>query len=130
MGILCRWSIVNMSHLVDLAGKPTRLRAEQPDSAVSWHPTESVFIGTFQAAWGVPFAYHGDWGAPGRWQLEVNTRLRKLLFAPPKELQIQEHGRFTSDIFGLDNGLNCRYELDYHCQLSGSSRAMKTTCWH
>ncbi|MDR9382708.1 MAG: hypothetical protein RI560_13695, partial [Natronomonas sp.] len=64
-----------------------------------------------------PIAYHGDWGAPGRWRLEVNTRSRKLLFAPLEELQVQEHGRFTLETVQLDDGLDQRYKPGYYRQV-------------
>ena len=90
--VLHRWGIVNTSHVLDLAfnlaGSPTRLRAEQHGSAVPWHPAGSVFTRASRTADGFPIAYHGDWRAPGRWRLEVNTRWRKLLLTPLKEVQV------------------------------------------
>jgi predicted dehydrogenase len=71
--VLRRWGIANTSHVLDLAfdlaGPPTRLRAEQHGSAVPWHPAGSVFMGTGRTADGVPIAYtvtgghrgDGDW---------------------------------------------------------------------
>jgi hypothetical protein len=49
--------------------------------------------------------------------LEVNTRSRKLLFAPLEELQVQEHGGFSFEIVQLDDGLDRRYKPDYYRQV-------------
>jgi len=47
----------------------------------------------------------------------VNARSRKLLFALPEELQLQEHGRFTLETVQLDDGLDRRYKPGYYRQV-------------
>jgi len=47
----------------------------------------------------------------------VNTRSRKLLFAPLAELQVQEHVSFTLETVQLDDGLDQRYKPGYYRQV-------------
>lgn len=91
------WFLANSTHVIDLAfflgGEPESLRAlTAGQGALAWHPRASVFAGCGIAASGALFTYKADWGAPGRWGVEVMTRRRRLVLRPLEELQIQRQG--------------------------------------
>ena len=60
----------------------------------------------------------------------MNTRSRKLLFAPLAELQVQEHVWFTLETVQLDDGLDQRYKPGYYRQVERFVAVMDTPCWH
>jgi len=91
------WLLANSTHVIDLAfflgGEPKSLQAlTSGKGALAWHPRASVFAGAGVAAAGALFTYKADWGAPGRWSVELMTRRRRLVLKPLEELHIQKHG--------------------------------------
>lgn len=91
------WLLANSTHVIDLAfhlgGEPASLSAVTAGKgALAWHPRASVFAGSGVAASGALFTYNADWGAPGRWGVEVMTRRRRLVLRPLEELLVQRHG--------------------------------------
>lgn len=73
---LARWGISNSIHVISMAhgliGWPASWSGHRAGS-LAWHPTGSVFVGSGVSGKGLPFAYHADWGSPGRWSVEVAT---------------------------------------------------------
>ena len=95
-----RWALSNSAHVIDtafyLAGLPKDLHTNIAGrSAISWHPEGSIFSGCGLTKKEVPFTYHANWQAPGRWSVEAMTRSYKFLLSPMEELLVQEHGSFS-----------------------------------
>jgi predicted dehydrogenase len=93
------WGLANSTHVIDtafyLAGKPVKQGCNVTGNAISWHPSGSIFSGHGTTENGGLFAYHANWGAPGRWKVEVQTSQRKILLAPMEELAVQKAGSFA-----------------------------------
>ena len=90
-----RWFLANSSHIVDLVwhliGPPKKM-----DSIVigtlPWHKSGSIFVGGGLSEMDIPFSYHANWGAPGRWSCEIETKNHKLIFKPLEVLSIMNLG--------------------------------------
>jgi len=95
---MSHWVLANSSHVIDLAfhlaGNPSRMQCFRTGS-LSWHPSASAFAGAGVTDRGATFSYHANWTAPGRWRVEVMSRLRRYLLCPMETLQIQEKGSVT-----------------------------------
>ncbi|OQS46747.1 hypothetical protein B0T49_13755 [Chromobacterium violaceum] len=104
-GVKELWALGNSSHVLDLAfhlgGAPKRLHATCA-GALDWHPASAVFVGSGVTTADVPFAYHADWDAPGRWGLEFCTRRHKLIFRPMEKLQVMRKGSVQIEELAAD----------------------------
>lgn len=100
------WGIANSSHVIDtafhLGGKPEWIECRQYGEAVNWHPAGSIFTGMGVTMKKVPFTYHANWGCPGKWNIEIMTPKRKLLFSPMEHLHQQVEGSFNVELVKLD----------------------------
>jgi predicted dehydrogenase len=118
--VLRHWGIANSSHVIDtafyLCGDVEKIRANQEGSAVDWHSAGSVFYGSGRTVRDVPFSYHANWGAPGRWKIEINTADRKLLFAPMERLQVQQNGSFELTEADVDYTLDEEFKPGFYRQ--------------
>ena len=107
------WFLANTSHVVDLvislAGRPVELVAHNAGT-LPWHQSGSQFVGAGLTERGVPFSYHGDWEAPGRWGIEVCTRERRLVFRPIEELHMIVRGSETIVRVDIDDRLDREYK--------------------
>lgn len=94
--VLSRLLIVNSSHVMDtvfhLAGRPMELHAHITGNAVEWHPAGSVFTGSGVTEKNIPFTYASNWGAPGRWAIDITTAERRYYLKPLERLAVQEKG--------------------------------------
>lgn len=94
-GVKERWLLGNSSHVLDLAfylgGRP-RYMSTTRTGKIEWHPAGSVFVGSGITIDDVPFSYHANWNAPGRWSLEFCTKNHKLIFRPLEKLNIMRKG--------------------------------------
>ncbi len=92
--VLNKFLIANSTHVIDtvfhLAGKPRILDAKVSGNAVEWHPSGSVFTGSGITENNIPFTYSSNWGAPGRWVIEVCTNRRRYYLKPMEKLSVQE----------------------------------------
>lgn len=88
-----RWGIANSLHVMSMAhaliGMPKLWKGHHADSAVSWHPAGSVFVGSGISERGVPFAYHADWGSTGRWFIEAHTKSASYRLCPLEQLSVR-----------------------------------------
>ena len=106
------WGVSNSAHVIDtafyLCGFPVSINSNQYGNDVSWHIAGSIFTGHGITRNNVPFTYHANWGCPGKWNIEVNTAKRRLIFSPMEELRQQKHGSFKVERLDLDysNDLN------------------------
>lgn len=115
-----RWGIANSIHVIDtafyLCGLPEKLTSFQTGNAVTWHPSGSVFFGCGRTENEVPFSYHANWGAPGRWRIEINTLEMKLLFSPMEKLRVQRLGTFEMSEYETDDSLDRAYKPGFYRQ--------------
>lgn len=93
---LGRWGVSNSLHVMSMAhglvGLPQDWRAYQGEqSAIAWHPSGSVYVGAGVSDQGIPFSYHANWGAVGRWSVEVRTAAGAYLLCPMEKLQFKKN---------------------------------------
>jgi predicted dehydrogenase len=115
------WGMANSSHVIDtafyLAGKPQWMESKQYEKAIDWHPAGSIFTGMGETQTGVPFTYHANWGCPGKWNIEIMTPARKLLFSPMERLHQQVKGGFKVELVDLDYGIDMDYKPGFNQQV-------------
>lgn len=108
-----RWLLHNSSHVIDLAfflcGQPKSINCKVY-SSLSWHPNGAIFIGFGECQAGIPFTYHANWLAPGRWGLEVMTKNHRLIFRPMEKLHIQTNNSFEIKSVNLDDELDTKFK--------------------
>lgn len=118
--VLRRWGIANSSHVIDtafyLCGDVKTIEATQEGAAIEWHPAGSIFYGNGRTVNDVPFSYHANWGAPGRWKIEINTTDRKLLFAPMERLQVQCKDSFEISEVDIDYTVDEEFKPGFYKQ--------------
>jgi len=116
------WGIANSSHVIDtafhLAGEPKIIHSKQFDNSVEWHPSGSIFTGMGETVNNVPFTYHANWGCPGKWNIEIMTPRRKLLFSPMEILRVQRYSSFQVDVFKQDNVVDTLFKPGFHKQVT------------
>ena len=113
--VKARWLLANSMHVIDTAFHPVGLpdikRSNfRVDGALSWHPAGSVFVGSGVTTTGVPFAYHANWGAPGRWGFEWMTRSTRYVFRPMERLSVMRKGRFDLEPMVVDDAIDVRFK--------------------
>lgn len=115
------WFYGNSTHVLDtafyLTGRPVSIRAQRCGSLL-WHPAGAVFTGHGTTEHDVPFSYHADWIAPGRWGVEVMTAHRRLVLQPMEQLYVQDHRSFTLREIPLNNELDNQYKPGLYRQVS------------
>ena len=111
--VMANWFLANSSHVVDtaffLGGAPEQI-ACFTSGALDWHPDCAVFAGAGLAAGNVPFSYHANWAAPGRWGVEVLTAKRRYIFRPMEQLHVQEIGSVAVNRVELDDALDTEFK--------------------
>ncbi|HJW25207.1 MAG TPA: hypothetical protein VJ576_09940 [Rhodocyclaceae bacterium] len=104
-GVKEQWVLGNSSHVIDLAfylgGVPEELCAFQAGS-LSWHPNAAVFSGAGRTAAGALFSYQANWGAPGRWGVEICTSNYRLIFRPMEALQLMKKGSVAIETVNIE----------------------------
>ena len=106
-GVKDVWLLANSSHVIDLAFHLIGLPAEGEwnswnTGSLDWHPSSAQFHGAGVSSLGIPFSYHADWEAPGRWGLELLTRKNRYVLRPMESLQITRLGSTSSLTVELD----------------------------
>lgn len=108
-GVKEQWFLSNSTHVIDLAfylgGTPKKLSAYSV-GGLDWHPIASVFAGAGQTAHGAVFSYQANWEAPGRFSVEVLTRMHRLIFRPLEKLQVQKIGSVAVEAVEIDDSLD------------------------
>jgi predicted dehydrogenase len=116
------WGIANSSHIIDtafyLGGKPTWIECKQYGNKVGWHPAGSIFTGMGETEDSIPFTYHANWGAPGRWNIEIMTANRKLMFSPMERLKQQYKNSFVIEEVDTDYHLDNDFKPGFYRQVS------------
>lgn len=90
----------NSTHVIDLVfhlcGRPAQMHPLVSGlNEISWHPSGSCFTGSGITEKYIPFTYHSDWNAPGRWSIEILTNKNRLYFKPMERLMVQKKGSVT-----------------------------------
>lgn len=110
-----RWLLANSMHVIDTAFFPVGL----PDvkrsmfarsGSLVWHPSGRIFAGAGETELGVPFAYHANWDAPGRWGFEWMTRSTRYVFRPMEKLSVMRKGRFDLEPMVLEDEMDIRFK--------------------
>ncbi|MGK0137855.1 MAG: putative dehydrogenase [Algoriphagus sp.] len=127
------WGIANSSHVIDTAfylagGLPFRIEANQYGDSVKWHPAGSIFTGVGETKDRIPFTYHANWGCPGKWNIEIMTAERKLLFSPMEQLQQQLKGNFVVKLVDLDYSKDLAYKPGFYNQVDGWIQGRNDLC--
>jgi predicted dehydrogenase len=114
-----RWLLANSSHVIDLAfhlcGAPAQLDCRTAGS-LPWHPSASVFAGTGVSDSGVIYSYQANWGAPGRWGVEVLTSNNRFIFKPLEALQVVRKKSVAIETVALDDSLDKSFKPGLHQQ--------------
>jgi len=96
--VLARWGTANSTHVIDtaffLGGMPADISGTRT-GGFAWHPSAARFAGHGVTQGGALFSYIADWDAPGRWGIEMNTRMRKFVLRPMETLQVQARNTFS-----------------------------------
>lgn len=120
-GVKERWLLSNSSHVIDLAfhlvGLPAEFHAVTGGS-LGWHPSAAQFVGAGVSDRGVPFSYHANWDAPGRWGVEVLSRQRRFFLRPMESLQVMSRGTVAIEPVPLDDALDKQFKPGLHRQVS------------
>ena len=115
------WFLANSSHVVDLAfhlgGIPKDISCYTSGS-LNWHKSASIFNGAGVSENGALFSYQANWGAPGRWGVEISTNTSKLVLRPIEKLQIQNIGSIDLEYVDLDDRLDISFKPGIHKQVN------------
>lgn len=112
---LKRWVLSNSSHVIDtvfyLIGDPKILSPSVFGlNDIEWHPAGSVFVGSGLSAKNIPFSYHANWNAPGRWAIEVMTDRRRFYLKPLERLSEQRLGSIAITEIPLSDTLDIEFK--------------------
>lgn len=119
--VAARWLLANSMHVIDTAfhpvGLPDMQRSHfQRRGELSWHPAGSVFVGSGETTNGIPFAFHANWDAPGRWGFEWMTKSTRYVFRPMEKLSVMRRGRFDLEPMALDDEIDTRFKPGVYLQ--------------
>ena len=114
-GVKEHWLLANSTHVIDLVFHLIGLPSEGNwrgwhSGSLDWHPSASRFHGAGITERGIPFAYHSDWEAPGRWGLEVLTSRNRYILRPMESLQVISLGSVKSSLIDLDDELDHKFK--------------------
>ena len=116
-----KWVLANSSHVLDLAfhlgGFPRQISTYSKGS-LDWHNSGVKYAGAGVTDKNATFSYNADWGAPGRWDLEVMTKNNRLIFKPLEEIKIIQKGSIDSNKLPLDDFLDKRFKPGLYAQVS------------
>jgi predicted dehydrogenase len=112
-GVKENWFFANTSHVTDLAfylgGQPENISCYAAGE-LEWHLRASRFAGAGKTSQGALFSYSGDWDAPGRWAVEIMTSVRRYIFKPMEQLQIQSRNSVAVEQCEVDATLDQQYK--------------------
>ena len=120
-GVKPAWLLGNSTHVIDLAfylgGTPVDMHC-YTSGGLAWHPNSSVFAGAGRTDRGVLFSYQANWGAPGRWGLEVLTANYRFVFRPIESLQIIRKGSVSIEPIPLNDQMDKDFKPGLYEQVS------------
>lgn len=114
------WLLANSTHVIDMAfflgGCPATITS-YTSGGLAWHPSASVFSGAGVTDHGALFSYQANWGAPGRWGVEVLTNKHRLIFRPLEKLQIQKTGSVSIEPYEIDDSMDLEFKPGLYGQV-------------
>lgn len=130
------WFYANSVHVMDtaffLCGAPEELTCYHAGE-LSWH-SPVVFCGAGVTEANIPFSYHANWAAPGRWGIEVCTALHRYYLRPMEKLHVQDLGSLAVNPVVLDDELDVRFKpglyREVECLISDSLHPDALTIQH
>jgi len=115
-----RWVLHNSTHVIDLAfylgGEPEEIYSYSR-GGFDWHPDGTIFTGAGVSKSGALFSYHSNWGAPGRWGVEILTKKHRLIFRPLEKLHIQKLKSVAIEEVKIDDQLDIKFKPGLYRQL-------------
>lgn len=107
------WVYANSVHVMDTAfficGEPEIISTYHVEGSLAWHKP-AIFCGAGITKKKVPFCYHANWDAPGRWGIEVCTLSHRYYLRPMEKLHVQNMGSLTVEEARLDDDLDTRFK--------------------
>ena len=114
------WILANSSHVIDLAfflgGYPCEMNSFVSGGLI-WHRNGSIYAGAGRTENGALFSYNANWGAPGRWGVEMLTKRRRLIFRPMEKLQIQKLNSVEIEPYFLDDQIDVDFKPGLYEQM-------------
>lgn len=111
------WLIANSSHVIDtvffMIGFPRVLKSfvgNFKNEGLIWHPSGTIFTGAGISTNQIPFSYHSNWQAPGRWSIEVLSNKNRYYLKPMEGLQIQKLGSVIVEKYIYDDSLDQQFK--------------------
>lgn len=130
-GVKENWFLQNSTHVIDLAfflaGTPKK-GSYFTNGKLSWHPKGAVFVGSGVTNKGIPFSYHANWDAPGRWSIEIQTKKNKLIFKPLEKLQIQKLGTFIIEEVEINDDIDIEIKAGIYREVDSFLTNKKDLC--
>lgn len=127
-----RWLLANSTHVLDLVfsiiGYPADGQWQSWHGGVlDWHRAAARFHGAGVSEQCIPFAYHSDWEAPGRWEVEILTSESRYILRPLEALQIIAMGSLDPYYEYLDDRLDQQFKpgLYLQCQAFLSNQTLQ-----
>ncbi|MDD4527587.1 MAG: hypothetical protein PHF25_06075 [Candidatus Margulisbacteria bacterium] len=75
-----------------------------------------MFIGYGISVQDIPFTYHTNWQAPGRWSIEILTRKRRFYLKPMETLHFQNIGSVSVETMLVDDHLDKEFKPGLYLQ--------------
>lgn len=110
-----QWFLLNSSHVIDLAfclgGKPRKMACfTGGKNVLEWHTKCSKYAGAGVTENGALFSYQANYGAPGRWGIEILTKKHRLYFRPMEKLQICNIGSVQINDVEIEDTLDIKFK--------------------
>ena len=105
--------LANSTHVIDLAlyfGGEVEKISSFVAGQLHWHNNGCIYSGAGYTKENVLFSYCANWGAPGRWAVELMTSKHRLYFKPMEKLGIQQLNSVRVDEVELDYKLDELYK--------------------
>ena len=127
------WFLCNSTHVVDtaffLGGKPKDIVCFKK-GGLPWHQTSSIFSGAGISENDALFSYSANWEGPGRWVIEVCTKMSRFIFRPLEKLQVQKIGSIVIDEISIEDNMDVEFKPGFYLQtknfILGDYRGMCT----
>lgn len=112
---LDQWFLLNSSHVIDLAfylgGKPKNIACfTGGKNVLDWHTKCSKYAGAGITENGALFSYQANYGAPGRWGVEILTKKHRLYFRPMEKLQICNIGSVQINDVEIEDTFDIKFK--------------------
>ena len=77
----------------------------------------AIFCGAGVSEKGALFSYQANWGAPGRWSVEILTNKHRLIFKPIERLQIQNIGSIDTKFVDIEDEIDAKFKPGLYRQV-------------